>query len=257
MSRLFQTTSRRVTPQELAELELFEGIPEEALEDLAEHFFETEIPSQKVVFGEGEAAESFFLVTAGALAAYRDAPGQPIQLLARLYRHDFFGELGLVGGQGKYGASVRAMEPSRVLRVDRERFSQLIENHTSIQLKLQMVAARRYSQGMSTVLDLGRRREVRIRCSRPMAVELDDGSRHSIVLENLSLGGLCLDGAPSFWQPDTEHRFSLVLREGMLPLRGVVKWRQKGRVGVAFNSQTANHDTLLQMAIRLMLESPT
>lgn len=255
MPRLFQATARPVTEEDLAPLELFAGLDGETLRRLAADFVETEIPAGKAVFEEGERADSFFVVSGGALAAYRDAPGSPVQLLARLYRHDFFGELGLVGGRGLYGASVRAIENSRVLRIDRDTFMERFESYPAIQLKLQMVAARRYSHGVGSALDLGRRREVRVRCRRSVAVELDDGSRRSMPLHNLSLGGLCFDAAPAGWRAGVEVRFSLVLREGILPLVGQVRWRRGSSVGIAFEERSANQDMLLQMAIRLMLES--
>lgn len=255
MARLFKATCRAVTVADLAPLDLFEGLDEAELESLAGRCVEMEIPSQQIVFEEGERADAFFVVSSGALAAYRDAPGQPVQLLARLHRHDFFGELGLVGGRGLYGASVRAVETSLVLRVERRPFLELLEAHPPLQLKLQTVAARRYSQSMSSVLDLGRRREVRIHFRRPVLVELEDGRRDSLSLRNLSLGGLCFDDAPASWRPGTTARFALILREGFLPLSGTVRWRRGDAVGIGFESRSADQDMLLQMAIRLMLES--
>ena len=99
------------------------------------------------------------------------------------------------------------------------------------------------------------RRETRIRCRRRVVVELDDGSRRSIMVENLSLGGICLDQAPVGWRPEVEVHFSLVIREGVLPLDGVICWRRKDSVGISFKPRSVHHDKLLQMAVRLLLDS--
>lgn len=255
MPRLFQATGHPVSADDLDALDLFEGLSGDELSELARGFIEIEIPARQVVFEEAERAEAFFIVSGGTLAAYRDLPGQPEQLLARLERNDFFGELGLVGGRGLYDASVRSLEPSRVLRIDRRPIEELMETHPAVRLKLQTAAARRYSRGMGSMLDLGRRREIRIHCRRPVVVELEDGRRESLLLRNLSLGGLCFEGAPTTWRNGTETRFSLALREGFLPLVGRVCWRHGDAVGIALESRSASQDMLLQMAIRLMLES--
>ena len=254
MVRLFEA-SRRVSGEELVALELFAGIDPAALDTLAESFIEAEIPAQKIVLQEGDRADAFFIVSKGALAVYRDAPGQPVQLIARLHEGDFFGELGLVGDEGRYGSSVRASEASRVLRIGREDFLPFIERHPELQLKLQMVAARRHSQTVGSALELGRRREVRIRCSREVLVELEDGSRRSMMLENLSLGGACIGQAPQWWTEGRVVGFGLVLREGLLWLDGVVRWRRNEVVGIRFEPRAPSHDMLLQMAIRLLLET--
>ncbi len=255
MARLFEASSRRISIDDLQQIALFQGVDPESLEELAGLFLEAKVSAQQIVLEENERADAFFIVSEGALAVYRDAPGAPVQLLARLHRDDFFGELGLVGEGGRYAASVRATEPSRVLRIGREDFLPFLKTHPEIQLKLQMVAARRHSSAVGAALEMGRRREVRIRCSREVVVELDDGQRRTMVLENLSLGGVCLGGAHDGWAEGSQVRFALVLREGLLELEGIVRWRRKDVVGISFNSKSPSHDMLLQMAIRLLLET--
>ena len=255
MVRLFEASSRKVDADDLKQVDLFHGIDPEHLAELAECFLEAKVAAQQIVLEENERADAFYIVSEGALAVYRDAPGAPVQLLARLHRDDFFGELGLVGEGGRYAASVRATEPSRVLKIRREDFLPFLKAHPEIQLKLQMVAARRHSNAVGSALEMGRRREVRIRCSREVVVELEDGLRRTMQLENLSLGGICLGGAPEGWKEGNPVRFALVLREGVLALEGTVRWRRKDEAGISFLPKSSSHDMLLQMAIRLLLES--
>ena len=237
----------------LAELPLFGEIPLEDLQRLAEHFVDLRVAPNQLLMQQGDRATAFFLVKSGALAVYRDAVGHPVQLLGRLHQGDHFGEIALFG-TGEATASVRASEESRVLQVEGEAFKGFVERFPHLQLNLQMSAAHRHSENLASVLETGRRREVRIRCRQPVPIELDDGGQQEMVLENLSLGGACLTGAPESWAVGETVSFGLTLREGSLALSGSVRWRLGDSVGLCFEKLSPNHDMLVQMAIRLMLE---
>ena len=254
MARPLEVIERPVTGADLGRLDLFRGVAAEALDDLARHTVEVGVAPNQPVLEEGAPAEAFFVVLDGALAVFRDAVGQPVQLLARLYPGDFFGELGLFSDRRSV-ASVRATETSRLLRIEGDPFLAFVDERPEIQLQLQMVAARRHSHNMASTLELGRRREVRLRCDRPVLVELADGRRLDMRLENLSLGGACLSGSPESWLPGSKVAFDLVLREGRLDLRAQISWRDKGRVGLSFVERSPRHDMLIQMILRLILEA--
>lgn len=242
-----------VEASSLAELPLFGEVPAPALRQLAAHFVELRVSPNQLVMRQGEQATAFFIVRSGALAVYRDAVGQPVQLLGRLHEGDHFGEIALFG-TGEATASVRASEESRVWQVDGAAFVNFVERFPHLQLNLQMSAARRHSENLASVLETGRRREVRIRCRQPVPIELGDGGRQEMVLENLSLGGVCLAGAPEGWAVGETVDFGLTLREGSLALSGSVRWRLGDSVGICFEKRSPNHDMLVQMAIRLILE---
>ncbi|MEM9595951.1 MAG: cyclic nucleotide-binding domain-containing protein [Acidobacteriota bacterium] len=254
MSTSAEATGNGVSPEDLSKIALFEHLEPEALSLLAADFTAVEVEDHQVVFEEGGSSEAFFVVRSGALAVYRDAVGQPVRLLTRLHPGDFFGELGLLGN-GRHGASVRASEPTVLLRLGKGGFTRFLERHPEIQLRLQLAAASRHSQNVATALELGRRREVRIRCRQDVPLEIDGGERRTVTLENLSLGGLCMTGAPESWKAGDEVGFGLGLREGVLSLKGRVCWKRDASVGIAFVDKSANHDMIIQMAIRLMLES--
>ena len=247
-------SDRKITGEQLASVALFQRLDPGELRTLAESFEAVEVGANQMVFEEGDPAKYFFVIASGGLAVFRDAVGEPVQLLTRLARHDFFGELGLFG-TGRYRASVRATEPSLLLRIERSPFLVFVDAHPAVQLQLQTVAARRQGHHVASTLELGRRREVRIRCKQTVGIELDDGQRLSLVLENLSLGGICLGSAPDDWQTGLELSFRLEVREGLLPLHGLVRWRNDDTVGIGFEKLSPKHDMLLQLAIRLILES--
>jgi CRP-like cAMP-binding protein len=249
---------REVEWRELGLLPLFEGLDPPTLKHLSEGFTECRVEAGEYIFRDGEDADAFFIILRGAMAVFRDVVGQPVQLLARLGAQEFFGELGLFG-TGRHTASVRASEESVVLRIGREEFLVLLEDHPRLMEKLQLAAAQRHSANVASTLELGRRREVRIRTDQEVEIELESRSGAvaetlSVRVENLSLGGICLSGAPEPWREGAKVRFYLLLRDNRLPLGGRVVWRRGDSLGVVFTDHDPNHDTLVQLAIRLLVE---
>ena len=237
----------------LGRVSLFQDLEELDLERLNRRFVELDVPRHAVVVREGEATTGFYVVRQGAIAVFREAVGKPVQLLARLHAGEFFGELGIFG-EGRHTASVRASQPSRILRITRQDLLEFFSDHPEVEQKLQLAAARKHLTNVTSMLELGRRREVRIHLGLPVQLEIAAGSVRSTVLENLSLNGLALDGAPPQWQVNEEVSFGLGLREGLLQLEGRVVWRRDATVGVMFEKRLPNHDTIIQMAIRVALE---
>ncbi len=231
---------------------LFHDLDEGELSRLSRRFVELDVPRHALVVHDGEISTGFYVVREGSVAVLRQTVGKPEQLLAHLHRGEFFGELGIFGG-GRHMASVRSIEPSRILRITREDLREFFGDHPEIEQKLQLAAARRHLANVSALLDLGKRREVRIYLAQPVQLEVD-GVLQTSVLENLSLDGLCLTGAPAAWQAGRDVAFGLGLREGLLRLKGRVLWRREQTVGLRFEKQTPNHDTIIQMAIRVALE---
>jgi len=253
MPELFAVGGRQVEAGELAELELLSDLSPKELATLAREAVPLVVAAGQIVFQEGEPAEAFYLVTSGSFVAFRDAVGQPVHLLSRLGRGDFFGELGLFTADGHYHASVRASERSEVLRILAEPLFEILQNHPDLRERLQATSASRYSHLLASALELGRRREVRIKCSEPAELELQDGRVTPTLLENLSLGGACLDGVPASWRHETEVAFGLRLRQHVLPLAGKVTWHMGDKVGIAFTPLDERHDARIQMVIHLLL----
>ena len=253
MSGPFKVLRSKAHGADLKRVELFRDLDDDELERLADRFVELAIGASRLVLQQGKPAEAFYIVVEGTVAVFRDAVGAPVQLLARLHRGDFFGELGLFV-EGRHTASVRATEPVRVLQISKRDLLAFLDDHPPIFHKLQMAAARRHSANMASALEMGRRREVRIRCSHPVLLKLSDGSSHEVQLENLSLGGMCVAGAPSRWRVGDEVSLRLAIRENEVTLECRVAWRQEPSIGLMFIRRPPNHDMIIQMATRLLLE---
>ncbi len=249
----FKVLKRQANLPDLKAVELFQDLDDGELQRLAEWFVELSVPAQRLILQEGRASEAFFVVAEGAVVVFRDAIGSPVHLLARLGEGDFFGELGLFV-DGRHAASVRATEACRLLKITRTDLLLFLDDHAHVFHKLQLAAARRHSANLASTLELGRRREIRIRCSNEVILRREDGVQHSVLLENLSLGGVCIRQAPEVWEVGDDVVLFLSIRENEVRLGGRVAWRQGDSLGLAFIKKSPNHDMIIQMATRLLLE---
>ena len=84
------------------------------LEELASMTIERVYAQGEHIFRFGDPAGSLFVVWEGAVTLFRDRPGQPIQLQARLGRGQVFGETGLFDDAAR-SASATAGSNSRIL----------------------------------------------------------------------------------------------------------------------------------------------
>ncbi|MCP4654062.1 MAG: cyclic nucleotide-binding domain-containing protein [bacterium] len=243
-----------VSCTELRDVALFSNLDDVELERLAKGFVELRVPADHFIHHEDELSDAFYVIREGAVAAFRDAVGEPAQLLARLHQGDFFGEIGLFG-TSTHSASVRATEPSRLLRIPKEDFLPFLDDHPEVKAELETVAIRRHGANLAAALKLGQQREVRMRLDRDVVLRLEDGTAHPVRLENLSVGGFCLHGAPQSWQPVQSVGFALELGIGTLRFAGRIAWRRGDAVGMAFTEMSSNHDAIIQLAIHLLLES--
>lgn len=249
----FKVLKRQADLKDLKAVELFQDLDGDELQRLADWFVELSVPSQRLILQEGKASEAFFIIAEGSVAVFRDAIGSPVHLLARLDAGDFFGELGLFV-DGQHAASVRTTEPCRLLKITKKDLLHFLDDHSHVFYKLQLAAARRHSANLASTLELGRRREIRIRCSNEVTLRRENGEQHSVLLENLSLGGVCIRQAPEVWGVGDDVAFFLSIRENEVRLSGRVAWRQGDSLGLAFIKKAPNHDMIIQMATRLLLE---
>ena len=73
-------------------------------------------------------------------------------------------------------------------------------------------------------------------------------------LEDLSGGGACFAAAPESWQAGSQVNFSLGVegRPNLLQARGVVRWRDGGLVGIAFESTGPIHRQQVEEVVRTL-----
>ena len=99
---------------------------------------------------------------------------------------------------------------------------------------------------------------MRLRVGRPVLLDGGDGELHPAWLENLSLGGLCLRGAPPAWAAGDEVTFRLgpAPRPGLFAATARVAWRRGDRVGLSFTDTPEDPGERLGRALRELLGGP-
>ena len=145
------------------------------------------------------------------VTVFRDEPGKPQQVVARLEEGGFFGEMGLLNDKARRYASARTAAPTVLLRIDKADLIQILATNPGLELKFRAEVIRRHGMNVSALLGLAGQRDVRIRLGVDAVLELPDGTRLSVTLENLSLGGVGLSGVPVDWQTGHPVRFRLGL----------------------------------------------
>ena len=234
--------------EELRCVSLFDGLEAPALAQLAQRCRPLTVQPDALVYRYGDDGDAFFVVVSGRLAAYRETVGKPAQLVARFEAADFFGEMCLYDELQRQ-TSVRAEAASRLLKIGKGDLQEALAANPRLALRLHVAAAKRRSLEAKAALELGRRAELRIRLGMKVRLDLASGSVEP-VLENLSVGGMCLDGAPVGWQPDTQLRGALVVGRVRLPVALRVAWRRGSAVGVAFETRGGDHERMVYRILR-------
>lgn len=236
----------------LRQVELFRELDDPTLASLAQEFVEIHVPAEYPIIQEGTPVDAFFVVSMGQVAVCRDTVGKPVQLLTRVGPCGFFGEFALFTHSDS-SVSVRATEQSRILKIGKQVLLDLLEDRPGILLKLQMAAAKRHTIAAAAALELGQRREVRIRVNRRVILGLADGTSRSAILDNLSPGGLSLRGGPPDWSVGDEVDFDLKFGDEVLGCEGRIAWARGDLLGFAFTDTSDEHDETIQLSLRRLL----
>lgn len=102
----------------LARIPLFSGLDPAALEALEALTFQRKFAAGETIIEEGRTGNGLFVVLSGSVAVLKGAPGAGEQTIATLGPLEPFGEMALLG-EWKRNASVRAVEETTCLGMDR------------------------------------------------------------------------------------------------------------------------------------------
>jgi len=105
---------------------MFAEAAEEILADVAELLEEVEAKQGQVVFEKGAAGDSLYIVLSGRVRVYDGA-----RTIVELGDKEIFGELALLDPEPRV-ASVAAVEDTRLFRLDREAFAELMAGNIEI-----------------------------------------------------------------------------------------------------------------------------
>ena len=241
----------------LRKVSLFADLDDGQLDRLASLTKEERHPAYKLIFREGDEVDAFYIVQEGMVTVFRDVPGKPQQVVARLEEGGFFGEMGLLNDKARRYASARTAAPVVLLRVEKPDLIQVLATNPGLELKFRAEVIRRHGMNVSALLGLAGQRDVRIRLGIDSVLTMEDGTRLAVTLENLSLGGVGLSGLPFGWQTGLPVRFRLGLADEpeILEVIGSVTWREGDTVGIAFGPEGAGNAIVVQRALRRFLDS--
>ena len=121
----------------LADVPLFAGLSKRHLRNIAKLGEEQEFETGATLAEEGSPGETFHVLLEGEAKVTRGG-----RRLNRLIPWDFFGEIALIDG-GPRTASVVAETPVKTLTIDRAKFHKMLEEDTSIGVKMLEELARR------------------------------------------------------------------------------------------------------------------
>lgn len=126
---------------------MFAEASEEILADVAAILEEREVRAGQVVFEKGEAGDSLYVIVHGQVRVYDGD-----RTITHLGEHDIFGELALLDPEPRL-ASVAAVTDTRLFRLDREGFGELMAGNIEIVRGVLHVLCERLRRQASTVPD--------------------------------------------------------------------------------------------------------
>jgi CRP/FNR family transcriptional regulator, dissimilatory nitrate respiration regulator len=141
------------TATRIARIPLFEGLPEDQLQDLASIALEKSMDRGQTIFSEGDPGNGFFVVEAGRIKIFKLSPDGKEQILHLFGPGEPFGEVPVFEGRN-FPAHAVTLENSRFLFFPRIAFIHLIKQNPSLALNMLAVLSRRLRRFAALVDDL-------------------------------------------------------------------------------------------------------
>lgn len=236
----------------LAGVPMFRGLGEERLARLERRLEEKSFGPNEVVFRQGDPCDGLYVVARGGVVIRSETPGRPIERLRDLRPGEVFGETAVLLDTPRRFAA-RTVGETILWKIPQEHVRELVLDPAADPV-LPSLMTRRRPTWRQTFASPWTRKEPRIWVDREVQLVLDHGERLRIRLENLSGGGACLLSAPDGWRVSQRLGFSLGVegRPDLLRVRGTVRWRHEGSVGVAFEGDGPAHRRRVAAALRVL-----
>jgi ATP-binding cassette, subfamily B, bacterial len=136
--------SAEVTPQRLAGIPLFKNLDQASREDLAAQFVPERFEAGRTVVEQGQPGNKFYIIVRGKVAVTVTAPDGNTSAPRSWQDGDYFGEIALLEG-GLRTATVRTLQPSLCLSLDRRHFQNMLASHPSVRIAIEEQARGRRS----------------------------------------------------------------------------------------------------------------
>jgi CRP/FNR family transcriptional regulator, cyclic AMP receptor protein len=144
-------TSTRTDVTETADLlhtvPLFQGLPESAIEAIADLARPATFPAGAQLVRQGDLGDTLIIIVSGRASVDQDGT-----VIRELGNGDFLGEISLIDG-GPRTATVTAVDAIDSLTIDREGFDKLMNKHPAVRLGLVMALSERLRQRAPSLSD--------------------------------------------------------------------------------------------------------
>lgn len=139
--------------EQISQVALFQGLPEEQLKDVAAIALEQKFKRGETLFLEGAVAAGFYTVVSGKVKIFKLSLEGKEQILHIFGPGECFGEVPVFAG-GNFPAHAEALEETRVLFLPRNGFAELIHAEPSLAMNMLAVLSRRLRQFTHLIEDL-------------------------------------------------------------------------------------------------------
>lgn len=141
--------------RQISQIQLFKGLGEEELGELAMILVDQEMKRNQPIFSEGEKATGLYIVASGSVKIYKLSFDGKEQILHILGAGEPFAEVAVFAGT-TYPASAITMEKSRIFFIPRQAFLELIAGYPSVAMAMLATLSLRLRQfaGMIEALSL-------------------------------------------------------------------------------------------------------
>ena len=126
----------------LSSVFLFADLDSAALDALTAFAFTCGFAANEVIFEEGQVGNGLYIIVSGRAEVFHTLSDGQAHILRTMGPGEPFGELALLG-EWPRTASVRAVEPTQCLGIDRWLFLSYLEKHPQIAIRLLQVLAQR------------------------------------------------------------------------------------------------------------------
>lgn len=119
----------------LRQSRMFSALPQADLETVADACATRRLRKGELLFREGEKAEGFFVLQTGQVSIFRVTPDGRERIICVFRPPESFAEVVLASAE-HYPVNALALEPSQVIRVDKNRFRALLKKNPELALHM-------------------------------------------------------------------------------------------------------------------------
>jgi CRP-like cAMP-binding protein len=137
-----ESRKRKDVLEHLRAIPLFSNVTDSDLDAIASHLIERRFPKDTVVVEEGLSGDYMYVIREGRVKVMKASDDGREKIMDFLEAGDFFGEMSLFD-QAPRSATVRTLEPSKLMALSRVAFLDLLTRSSSLALAVIMVLTQR------------------------------------------------------------------------------------------------------------------